>query len=275
MAIAAAAPRARRRHRTRLTDRLAATQSWSAHIDVPGGALSAVITLSTSVHRATSTPGVDMGRSRAAPARYRGRVLGASFPIETSRLVLRPYEAGDLAFLYALFSREDVCRYLPWAPMDTGEARAKLDERLRQVHLETDGDALVLIAEESETGHTVGEFMLRLKSAASRQGEIGWSIHPDAQGRGLATEGAWAILDLGFGELGLHRIMARCDPRNAGSLRVMERLGMRREAQFVDSDYLKDEWVGEIVCAMLESEWRAHGDSMGGPRGRNERPHVP
>jgi hypothetical protein len=42
---------------------------------------------------------VDMGRNRAAPSRYRGRVLGAAFPIGTSRLVLRPYEAGDLAFL--------------------------------------------------------------------------------------------------------------------------------------------------------------------------------
>ena len=107
----------------------------------------------------------------------------------------------------------------------------------------------------------VGEFMLRLKSIGSRQGEIGWCLHPDAQGRGLATEGAQAILRLGFVELGLHRIVAGCDPRNAASLRVMDRLGMRREAALVDSEYLKDEWVGEIVCAMLESEWRAQGHS--------------
>jgi RimJ/RimL family protein N-acetyltransferase len=40
------------------------------------------------------------------------------------------------------------------------------------------------------------------------------------------------------------------------SLRVMERLGMRREAQFVENEFLKGEWIGEIVCAMLETEWR-------------------
>lgn len=189
-------------------------------------------------------------------------MLGASFPLRTSRLALRPYEPDDLAHLYSMFGREDVCRYLPWMPMDVDQARAKLEQRVRQTHLEADGDPLVLAAEESATGRTVGEFMLRLKSLESRQGEIGWSLHPDAQGRGFATEGAREILRLGFDELGLHRIVAGCDPRNTASLRVMDRLGMRREAAFVESEYLKGEWVGEVVSAMLESEWRHRGDTV-------------
>ena len=156
-----------------------------------------------------------------------------------------------------MFGREDVCRFLPWTPMDRDQARAKLEQRVRQTHIEADGDPLVLVAEESDTGRPVGEFMLRLKSLESRQGEIGWSLHPDAQGRGFATEGAREMLRMGFDELGLHRIVAGCDPRNAGSLRVMERLGMRREAEFVDYEHFKGEWASEIVCAMLESEWRA------------------
>ena len=184
-------------------------------------------------------------------------MLRSSFPIRTSRLALRPYETGDLAFLHAMFSREDVCRYLPWMPMDIDQARAKLEQRMRQTHLEADGDPLVLVAEESDTEHQVGEFMLRLKSLESRQGEIGWSLHPDAQGRGYATEGAREMLRLGFEELGLHRIVAGCDTRNTASVRVMDRLGLRREAEFVDYEFLKGEWVGEIVSAMLESEWRA------------------
>ena len=184
-------------------------------------------------------------------------MLRTTFPTRTSRLTLRPYEPGDLAFLHSMFGREDVSRYLPWPPMDLDQARAKLEQRILQTHLDANGDPLVLVAAQSDTGRAVGEFMLRLKSVESRQGEVGWSLHPDDQGHGYATEGAREILRLGFDELGLHRIMAGCDPRNAGSLRVMERLGMRREAEFVDSEYLKGEWVGEIVCATLESEWRA------------------
>ena len=103
----------------------------------------------------------------------------------------------------------------------------------------------------------IGELMLLFKSAGSRQGELGWSIHPDVQGRGLAPEGAAELLRLGFDELGLHRIVAEADSRNAGSIRVMEKLGMRREALFVEAELFKGEWAGDVIYAILEDEWRA------------------
>ena len=176
-------------------------------------------------------------------------------------MTLRPFEAGDLGALHDLFSREDVCRYLRWEPMDLDHARAKLEQRLRETRIESDGDALMFAAVEEATGRVVGELMLRLESAASRQGEVGWSFHPDVQGRGLATEGAREMLRVGFDELGLHRIAAEGDPRNVASVRVMEKVGMRREALFVENEFLKGEWVGEIVCAILEAEW--HGEREG------------
>jgi RimJ/RimL family protein N-acetyltransferase len=191
------------------------------------------------------------------------RVLELSGPISTARLLLRTYEARDFAFLHDLFGREDVCRYLLWEPMNAEQAHAKLEQRLVQRRLETDGDALMLVGVDAATGRPIGEFMLGMTSARSRQGEIGWSLHPDAQGRGLATEGARELLRLGFGELRLHRIVAACDPRNAASLRVMERLAMRREADFVENELLKGEWVGETVCALLASEWRERAVGAG------------
>ena len=115
----------------------------------------------------------------------------------------------------------------------------------------------MLAAVDTETGRMIGEFMLRLKSSERRQGEIGWSIHPDVQGRGLATEGAAEMLRLGFDELGLHRIEAGADPRNVASIRVMEQLGMRREALFVESEFSKGEWASDVIYAILECEWRS------------------
>jgi RimJ/RimL family protein N-acetyltransferase len=184
-------------------------------------------------------------------------VVSLPLPLTTARLTLRTYEAGDLAAIHALFSREDVCRYLPWAPMDLGQATAKLAQRMTQDHLEADGDPLVLAVVDRETGRTIGELMLKVTNFASRQGEIGWSFHPDVHGRGFATEGAAEMLRLGFDVVGLHRIHAGADARNEASVRVMERLGMRREAHFVDSGLVKGEWASEIVYALLESEWRA------------------
>jgi RimJ/RimL family protein N-acetyltransferase len=183
-------------------------------------------------------------------------MLEAAALITTPRMTLRPYEASDLPGLHGMFGREDVCRYLSWAPMDLDQARTKIEQRVGQRRIDAEGQAIVLAAVEAATGQYVGEFMLRLANAESRQGEIGWSLHPNAQGRGLATEGAREMLRVGFDELAVHRITAGCDPRNAPSLRVMERLGMRREAEFVESWFLKGEWVGEAVCAILESEWR-------------------
>jgi len=184
------------------------------------------------------------------------RPLAITDPRTTARLVLRPYETADLQSLHDMFSREDVCRYLPWPPMDLEQARAKLEQRVRQTRMEADGDPIVLAAVDSATGRVVGEFMLRLTSAEHHQGEIGWSIHPDAQGRGLATEGGRAMLRLGFDEVGLHRIAAGCDPRNAASLRVMEHLGMRREAEFREAEFQKGEWIGDFISAILDTEWR-------------------
>ena len=66
-----------------------------------------------------------------------------------------------------------------------------------------------------------------------------------------------AMLGLAFDGLGLHRVVARCDGRNTASVAVMERLGMRKEAHFVENEFVKGEWADEIVHAMLAEEWRA------------------
>ena len=155
-----------------------------------------------------------------------------------------------------MFGRDDVSRYLNWEPMDREGAAALLERRLDQTSIAKEGEGIGLALEERATGRFVGEVILRLTSEESRQGEIGWSLHPDAQGKGYATEAAREVLRLGFDEAGLHRIVAECDPRNEASIRVMERLGMRREAHLVDSMWLEGEWVGSIVSAMLEDEWR-------------------
>ncbi len=181
--------------------------------------------------------------------------ITAERPLRTARLVLRPYEPADLPWITDLMGREDVCRYLPWPPMSPEEARAKLQQRLAQTGIGPDHEALVPVAVEAATGRVVGELMLRARASEPGNGEIGWSIHPDFQGRGYATEGARELLRVGFEDLRLHRIRASADSRNLASIRVMERLGMRREALFIESELIKGEWVDEVICALLASEW--------------------
>lgn len=109
-----------------------------------------------------------------------------------------------------------------------------------------------------EDGAFLGTMYFELHSVdPDRTAEIGWILAPHGQGRGYATEAARLLLDLAFDELGLHRVYAELDPRNDGSVRICERLGMRHEGRFVEHMWLKGEWTDTGHYAILEREWRA------------------
>ncbi len=176
---------------------------------------------------------------------------------ETARLVLRPYTEGDLDYLADVLSRPDVVRYLYWEVQTRDEVADMLERRVRLTSLEKPGDRLILAAELRETGEVVGDVVLGWDDSTHRQGEIGFIFHPDHHGKGYATEAARAMLGFGFEGAGLHRIYGRCDARNHASARVMERLGMRREAHLVENEWFKGEWGSELVYAILDREWKA------------------
>ncbi|WP_066362346.1 GNAT family N-acetyltransferase [Herbidospora mongoliensis] len=178
-----------------------------------------------------------------------------ALPIETPRLVLRPFTLDDLTELHAIHSRADVARFLYWEPRDLEQVRTALIDKAATTELTGEGQALVLAVTLRETGDLIGEVVLFWRSAEHRQGEIGYIFHPGHHGRGYATEATREMLRLGFDGLKLHRIVARCDGRNDASTKVMERLGMRKEAHFVENEMVKGEWTDEIVYAMLRGEF--------------------
>src|SRR5690606_8554558 len=89
--------------------------------------------------------------------------------------------------------------------------------------------------------------------------EIGWVFNPVYQNNGFATEAAQAILTYAFKELNVHRIISTCQPQNTPSYRVMEKIGMRREAHFkkcIPANFKKGTgWWDEYFYAILEEEW--------------------
>ena len=174
--------------------------------------------------------------------------------LETPRLLLRRWRPDDLDTLARWHVDPELMRHMGKPSFTREEVEA--DFRRFEQHWAEHGFGL-WAAEEKASGELVGRAGLAYHRVWSNDPEVGWLIDRPWQGRGLATEGAREMLRLGFGELRLHRIMAECDPRNVASQRVMERLGMRREAEFLENQFLKGEWVGESVYAVLETEWRA------------------
>ncbi len=181
--------------------------------------------------------------------------LSPAYPVLTPRLVLRPLVAADVEELLDYRARPEVCRYLPFAPMTREVLQARLAGDMGRTAITQEGQAVTLGAWAKDSGRLLGDVVLFFHSREHASGEIGYVFHPDAGGRGYATEACTAVLALAFNELGLHRVTARMDSRNQASARLAGRLGLRQEAHFVRYQMFKGESSDELVFAMLAEEW--------------------
>ena len=181
-----------------------------------------------------------------------------SHPSSAPRLQLRAFMSSDFE-AYAHYHRQPaVYRYL-YAQAPTGEALAQQFRQVLEAPFERDGDKLTLAVTRDEDGAVLGEVLLKLASTAALQCEVGYVFHPGYGGKGYATEAAGAMIDAGFSQLGFHRIFARLDAANAGSVGVVERLGLRREAHLIQNDCFNGVWGDEFIYAVLATEWVARG----------------
>ncbi len=186
---------------------------------------------------------------------------GMALPWDFTRLVgervtLEPLRDDDLDGLYAMQSDPEVCRYLLYEPRTRDQVEQTLARDAGRTHL-AEPDDYLQPAIRDENGRFIGTMYLVLKSVDDRTAEIGWILLPEAQGRGYAAEAARLLLDFCFEQLELHRVYAELDPRNAASVALCERLGMRHEGHFVEDMFLKGEWTDTGRYAILEREWLA------------------
>ena len=181
--------------------------------------------------------------------------LAPEYPVRSPRLSLRPLSAADTTALLAYRSRADVCRYVPFTPMDTAIIAERLGTVWARTSLNDEGQNLTLGVEVTDSGELVGDVVLMWHSREHRGGEIGYVLNPEFSGHGYATEAVRRLLGLAFEDLGLHRVIARVDARNDASARLARRIGMRQEAYLVRNEKFKGEWTDELDFALLEEEW--------------------
>ncbi|MCC6146685.1 MAG: GNAT family N-acetyltransferase [Anaerolineaceae bacterium] len=180
-------------------------------------------------------------------------------PIYTKRLIIRPLLMSDLNAVLAITGIPETYHYIPEIPMNERDARSLIERG--QNYPEYDDIPADVAVEFIETGELVGLLSFSKISNRFRVMEIGWMVQEVYRGRGYASEAARALINYGFTTLGMHRIIATCDPRNISSVRIMEKLGMRREAEFIDSVVLGDgEWHDEYLYAITEKEWGKKSD---------------
>jgi len=176
-------------------------------------------------------------------------------PIETDRLILRKFEESDFEAVHSYASNAENTTYTLFGPNSEEDTR----NFIGLVILATSDDPITDYAYAvvlKETGQLIGSCDLHINGNES---EVGWILHKDHWGKGYATEMGRAMLKLGFEEHKLRRIMARCDDENIDSVRVMEKLGMRREGLFLECRATRagsaKPYRDELVYAILNYEW--------------------
>ncbi|WP_104091579.1 GNAT family N-acetyltransferase [Arthrobacter sp. GMC3] len=156
--------------------------------------------------------------------------------ITTERLVLRPWEDSDVDFVYDLYSRWVVQRFIGTEPR-VMESLAEAAERVRRFQaIEHPVHGIWAVTRKTD-GLAVGTLLLKPIPAsgeepltASDDVEIGWHFHPDHWGNGYASEAATAVLEHAF-EGGLDHVVAVTNPANEASQSVCRRIGMEHKGQ--------------------------------------------
>ena len=103
----------------------------------------------------------------------------------------------------------------------------------------------------------VGDLAFKISEDEPREAEVGFTLAATQHGKGYATEALIGLLDYAFGIAALHRVIAVTDALNAPAAALLKRVGMRREAHFVDNVFFKGAWGSEFLFAVLDREWSA------------------
>ena len=174
--------------------------------------------------------------------------------LETERLILRRFRAGDWRDLHEYLSDEAVVRFEPYGVFTEEESRREAARRA--------GDECFWAVCLKENGKLIGNlYFARQDPVELETWELGYVFNAKYQGKGYATEAARALVGDSFRAQNARRVIAMCNPLNERSWRLLERLGMRREGHLRQNIWFKKNtagqpiWVDTYEYAILASEW--------------------
>jgi len=174
--------------------------------------------------------------------------------LESEHLVIRRMHETDMETALSHERNRDIMR---WIRDPKPEAEVEQSTRgMIGPWTAKDGVWLVLVVTLRNDDHMIGIVCMRVTVAQNETLEIGYRLHPSVQRRGYATEACRALFDFLFGEIEAHKLTAQCTLENAPSWQLMEKLGMKREAQLREYSHLNGAWRDELVYGLLQCEWQ-------------------
>jgi len=188
--------------------------------------------------------------------------------LESERLIYRKFKSEDLPIYADLRGNLENNKYRisePISETETWNYLTFLIDKADEADCTYFGYAVVLKENNRLIG---GAFLYHLPERKSfpDSPEVGWEIHRNYWRQGYGTEIGNTMLRLGFDIIGLRRITTCCNARNIGSYRIMEKIGMRREAHFIKAQRgnsaLNYEWCDRYQYSILKEEWDERKHSL-------------
>ena len=175
--------------------------------------------------------------------------------ILTERLALRDLEVSDTQRIFEYRSRPEVSRFQSWGTQSADGIQLYLRD-LSKTEPGRPGSWYQIGIILRSSGELIGDCGFQVLETEPRKADVGIALAPEFQGRGYATETLRALLDYLLVALGKDRVFGSVDPRNVRSMRLLQRVGMRKEAHRVKSLWFKGEWVDDAIFAITASEWK-------------------
>ena len=181
----------------------------------------------------------------------------AFIALESERLRYRKFRQEDFPVVFDWLSSAENMKYRTCEPKNEKEAHAYLDWAIASAEAE-DGKSFRFAVVLKSDGSLIGSCEIY---NLPDEPTLAWELHRRYWRQGYGTEIGETLLRFGFDTLNLRRIVADCNAQNRGSYRIMERIGMRREAHFVKArrgnSILNHEWCDRFQYAILQEEWQA------------------
>jgi RimJ/RimL family protein N-acetyltransferase len=175
--------------------------------------------------------------------------------LKSERLILRPLNRKDAQDVFSYRSDPEVYKFQSFQPETIGDVEEFIETRIvSEPHLP--GTWFQLAICKSHPYELIGDCGIHFLKDESSQVEIGITLNRDYQGFGYAAEALELVFHYIFEDLKKHRIVASVDPNNLASIRLLERMKMRKEAHCIESIWFKDRWLDDLIYALLAREWK-------------------
>lgn len=177
-------------------------------------------------------------------------------PLAGERLILRNLADRDFAAMLGYYNDPTLAEYLDVPTMTEDRVRRFIEGQCDRP-LGVPGEWTQIAIERRDTGEMIGDLGFRVNADYPHEAELGYRIAREHQHHGFAVEAVSRLLDHAFTALGLHRVIAYTGCENEPSIRLLERVGFRREGRMRASYNVRGRWIDEYLYAMLEDEWRS------------------